>query len=678
MSSKNVKANAQVSQGQKTRDDFLKLLRSRRLVLNAPTLHADNPLLPDTPDDDVNKLARQFQGTLLKVEIPAFTLEADDGRRGLVWLNWDGVRQRPSQFSFTTPIDPNEFPLQLTLPADMTLQAGTHTLTFTADVQGNGTISEPLTIFIDQTAPNFGQAGGQVSLPPEVERDGITKEYLDANGFVTVTVPVYGEAKIGDVISVYFGRSNEGAALVGTVTRADTTTPVTVDLTPALIGTEEGPKFLFYKLADRVGNEGPDSQYKPVRVILTPAPIGLKPLTVPLALPAPGDDLIDIEDARLGVQAQIEAYTNFVAGDRVVVTWDGIEVSAGVASSGPTLVSIPYTTLYNNNPGEKTIVATYRIERGDLRYPEPTQVNVNVDLRVPGPVDPDNPGPINDDLELVEVLGAVSATPNKLTIADAGRDATASVVIYDNYKADDVVQLYWAGTEVPDSGDPSIPGGTYVVTGSEAADFLIEFSIPWAIIDAAGNSNALPVHYSIAHPSVNDAVVYSGDQLVEVVVKTVTLPIVQFLHLDPDYDLLNCASLVPHSTFGRAAEISVAGGEPQLAAQELTFNFEGTPAAGGATITHSFTFTPTTEQANNGFSVFLPYDPPLITLRDGVGSISYTATIDGLPATSDSHEVDVWMGRAGTGAPTCEFTPDNVRRRIAQQRTSKPRKVKAS
>ncbi|WP_110948245.1 hypothetical protein [Pseudomonas bohemica] len=661
MSSTKENVSDEVSKGQQARNALRQSLRSQRLVLNAPTLHADNPLLPDTADDDSNKLAKQYQGTILKVEVPQFVLEVDPGRAGLVWLNWDNVRQHPSQFAFTTPINPAVFPLQLTLPVDATLGAGRHSLTFTANVQGNGTISEPLPIYIDQLAPNSGQAGAVVTLPEEVESDGITKEYLDANGFVLVTVPAYRESKIGDVVELYFGRSNEGAARVGTQTRADTSTPVTFELTPGLIGDQEGPKFLFYKLTDRVGNVGPDSNYKPIRVVLTPAPANLKPLTVPLALPSPGDDLIDIEDARTGVQAQIEAYTNSLPGDRIVVTWDGQEVSGDVAATGPTFVTIPYTVLLNGDPGEKTVDVTYRIERGDLNYPEPTTVQVNVDLRLPGPTDPENPGPVNDALELVTVLGAVSATPNKLTTEDAGEDATASVLIYDYYKPGDVVQLYWAGTAVPDSGDPAVPGGIYVVTGSEDAEFQIEFSIPWAVIEAAGNSDAIPVHYSIAHPSVNDAVVLSGNQPVEVAVMTVTLPAITFLHLDPDFGLLNCGSLRRHATLEWVAELSVDGGEPKLAGQLLTFDFVGTAGAGGQDATFKFTFTPTPEQANNGFVVYLPYDPPLITLRDGTGSISYTASIDGIPASSANTDVDVWMGRAGAGAPTCELTLGSAR-----------------
>lgn len=662
MSSTNENVSEQVSKGQEARNAFRQSLRTKRLILNAPTLHADNPLLPDTVDDDSNKLARQYQGTILKVEVPQFDLDVEAGRKGLVWLNWDGVRQRPSQYSFTTPINPAAFPLQLTLPADATLAAGPHILSFTADIQGNGTESDPLPIYVDQMAPNSGQSGTVVTLPDEVEADGITKEYLDTNGSVLVTIPGYRESKIGDVVELYFGRSNEGAARVGTHVRSDSSTPVTFELTPQLIGNQEGPKFLFYRLTDRVGNLGPDSGYKPIRVVLTPAPANLKPLTVPLALPSPGDDLIDIEDARTGVQVQIEAYTNSLPGDRLIVTWDGIEVSSDVATTGSTLVTIPYTALLNNNPGEKTVNVTYRVERGDLSYPEPTTVQVNVDLRLPGPTDPENPGPVNDALELVTVLGAVSETPNKLTTADVGRDATASVLIYDYYKADDEVQLYWAGTKVPDSGDPAIPGGTYVVTGNEDPAFMIEFSIPWAVIEAAGNSDALPVHYSIAHPSVNDAVVLSGNQPVEVAVVVVTLPEITFLNLDPDYDaLLNCSSLRRHASLGWVAELSVAAGEPKLAGQLLTFDFVGTAGAGGRDTNFQFAFTPTTEQANNGFVVYLPYDPPLITLRDGNGSITYTANIDGIPATSANSEVDVWMGRAGTGNPTCVLTLGSAR-----------------
>ncbi|WP_268800089.1 hypothetical protein [Pseudomonas huanghezhanensis] len=648
-----------VKKGQQARDDFQLFRRSLQLAVPGPTLHADNPLLPPTADDTENQLPHQFQGTVLKVEIPAFDVVSDPNRPGMVYLKWDGIRQRLSQYPFTTPLDTRVFPIQLTLPAEATLSAGRHTLTYEVSIGGNPVGSTPLPIYIDQVAPNFGQEAARVTLPPEVEADGITKEYLDANGKVTVTVPEYNDKKIGDEISVYYGSNPQTALLVGTFTRPDTTTPVTVDLTTAQIGTSEGDKLLFYRLRDRVGNLGPESSYKPVLVTLSAAPIGLKPLTVPLA--ADGD--VDIADANVGVQVQIEAYTNFVAGDQAVVTWGGKLLGAvPVTQSGPTFVTVPFAVLLDGNRGPKTVAVTYLIKRGQKEYPEPSSVDVDVDLRTPGPTNPDEPDPVNPDLALITVQAAVTAEANTVKPADAGQPATASVVIYENSKADDVVQLYWNNVAVPDSGDSTIPGGTYVVTGQEAVGFIMEFAIPWATIEAQGNGSALPVRYSIAHPAVNDAVVYSEDQPVEVSVQTVKLPAVLFLNLDQDFGYLNCGSLRSVSPQGWVVEISVAGGEPRLADQQLTFNYAGLNDATQANVTFAFTFTPTIEQATNGFLVYLPYDPPLIETRDGPGSITYTANVDGFPVTSDPHSVIVFMATAGAGAPTCELSARTVRR----------------
>jgi hypothetical protein len=642
-----------VKKGQQARSDFQLFRRNLQLAVPAPTLPADNPLLPPTADDPENQLPHQFQGTLLKVEIPAFEVETDPGRPGLVYLKWDGIRQRPSQYSFTTPLDPGAFPLPLTLPAEATLLAGRHTLTYEVNIGGNPVASTALTIYIDQTAPNFGQSGAPVTLPPEVETGGITKEYLDANGKVTITVAEYNDRKIGDEISVYYGSNPQTASLVGTVIRDNTTTPVTVDLTTAQIGTSEGTKLLFSRLQDRPGNLGPDSSYKPVLVTLSAAPTGLKPLTVPLA----SDGEVDMADANVGVQVQIEAYTNFVAGDQAIVTWDGkLQGAVAVTQPGPTFVTVPFAVLLDGNQGPKTVAVTYLIKRGEKEYPEPSSVDVAVDLRTPGPTNPVEPDPVNPDLDLITVQGAVTTDPNKLTPADVGEPATASVVIYENYKADDEVQLYWNNMAVPDSGDPAIPGGTYVVTGQEAVDFMMEFAIPWNTIDAQGNGSALPVRYSIAQPNVNDAVVSSEDQPVEVNVKTVTLPAVTFLNLDPDFDFLNCGSLRNVSGQGWVAEIKVEGGEPRLANQELTFNYAGLNEATGTDVTFEFKFTPTIEQATNGFLVYLPYAPPLIETRDGPGSIAYTANVDGFSVTSDAHRVTVFMATAGAGAPTCDLS----------------------
>jgi len=632
------------------RQNFLAFRKGLPLARPAPALAANNPLLPPTADDTDYQLPARFQGQSLQVEVPEFDVEGNAGLTVIVRLMWDGALLRGSEYRNTLPIPPGDFPLKLALPPTQSTQAGPHALTYNVNVQGNATSSDPLNFSIDRMAPNGGNAGGLVILPPEIEANGITKEYLDANGSVLITVPGdYADRKIGDIVTVYFGSSIPTAVLVGTIPRGDTTSPLTIPLTAAQVGNEEGTKTLFYTLQDRVGNIGLPSEYKPVEVILTPAPADLKPLTIPLA--APGDDLIDPQDASLGVDVQIEAYTHYVAGDVVEVTWGGIIATAPAVQGSATLVRIPYSALLNGGgtgKGPKDVDVTYAINRG-RSYPEGTVVSIKVDLRTPGPENPDIPDPVNPDLDLVTVRGAVSAEDNKLTEDDAGQPASATLVIYEPHLDGEFVQLYWNRVAVP------APGGVYKVDGTEPAGFIIPFIIPWNIIDAAGNNSALPVHYSITHPLVNAAEVLSPDQPVEVSVRKVTLPDATFLNLDEDFGNLNCQSLRNVSGRGWVVEIHVDGGEPALAGQLLNFTYQGHNKAENRDITFPFTYKPTDQEASAGFNVYLDYEP-LRDTRDGPGSIEYTAKINGFERTSPKHTVDVWMGIAGGPGLTCELT----------------------
>lgn len=620
-----------------------------KLILPAPAMSSLNPLLPDTADDEKNQLP-QPHGVPLDIDIPEFEQPVDPGTLYFITLLWNSVRVG-GRSSGALPIPTTAFPITLQLPASQTVNAGRYSLTYELNVGGNSNYSDALSINIDNLAPHSGNAGNVVIVPPAVDRDGITKEYLDANGFVAVMIPEYGDPKIGDVIKVYYGVSQVTARLFAEFTRPDVSNVVTVELTADDIGTVEGEHGIYYTLADRVGNVGPASVFKHLNVRLNPAPANLQPPTVPLA----DDGLIDLADAYQGVAVVLEdEYDNFQAGqDQFAVTWDGLAQPPVTIPGFPVFANIPFSAVKNGNDGDKTVHVSYAILRGSDRFPEPVGTDAEVDLRKPGPDNPDpDPGTENPALALVDVQGAVTTAPNKLELVDANEDATAEVIIYDNYKAGDVVQLYWKGVAV------SGLGGSYTVVGSEPSTFMIPFTIPWADINTGGNDPELPVHYTIAHPSVNDNVDTSLPQLVDVLIKTVSIPNPLFQNLDPDFtDWFNCNSLRNVAPFGVVAVIAVPGGEPQLADQELVFTYQGWRDAPGSTpipsTTATIRFTPTTNEAANGFLVYVPYEPAMLASSPNWGSIEYTATIDGRPVTSQRHIVKTFFEIGG--GDTCRI-----------------------
>lgn len=598
-------------------------------VLDPPAFNSANPLLPDTADDFPNQLPKALRGTDLKIDIPPFD-QGEDGRRGIVTLFWNGLAKAVTP-QFTTP---TTFPVEMTLPASETGSQGQYELSYVVNIVGNETSSLPLVVNIDTTPPNNNRAGEQVVLPAEVEADGITREYLDTHGKVVVTVPnTYSDAKIDDEVILMFGTSIPLAKEIGRFPRPNLIDPIQFDLLEKDIK-QEGNHSLFYVLADRKGNEGPNSAYRTVPVMLTPAPTDLLPPLVPLA----DDDLIDYADAVQGVRVAIRAYTHWYSSDRVVVTFDGSDHAPQPIGQDGTQVTLPYALIYNGDYGIKSSRITYRIERNGKAFDEPVGRDFEVDLRMPGPDPEDPPEEVHPQLNILTVKGDKSPD-NVLTEEDADQDVSATAAIYPNVGDDQYAQLYWNGVEA-----------TGVRVELDSASTEIAFTIPWEVVKDGGNGAAIPVSYLVGH-TLNENVYHSGPREVDVSGIRIVLPEPAFQNLDPTFDVLNCPSLRVRNG-ALHAEIKVPGGDSRLAGKELTFIYQGwSDSVGSIAIPgtdHSFTYTPNDDEVRDGFTVLLPYESALRETRQAWGSIHFTVDMDDVPgAPSERHLVDVEVQRPG-------------------------------
>jgi hypothetical protein len=622
-------------------------LASPKVVADPPKLHADNPLLPDTADDLPNQLHRMYQGVALKVEVPRPAV-ADDPNTipGIIQLTWNGSRVGTA-FTYDTPLDPLILLIDLILPENLSNQHGTHELGYFLAQGGNPTEVTPLIVNVDTRHP---ETNGMVLVPAEVESDGITKKYLDDNGFVQVTVPEY-SGRIGDVIDLYFGEALPTARKFDEITRTDTSVPVTSDkLTAAVVGEKEGQHAIFYYITNRKGYQSGVSQFKKLNVTLTDPPADLLPPDIPLY----SDGKIDLADAQTPVGVGIKAaYTNFQPNDQLLVTWDGIPQAPKTIVGFPVYVDVPFRDVFNNDPGEKTVKVEYQVQRGTLRFPTtPLSVDVDVDMRKPGGViDPNKPGPGNDDLALVTVQGQGGNAPNVLTEADKDQDVDVSVDMYDGAKEGEVVQLKWKGVPVSEAD-----GGVYNVPATPPA--RITWAVKWSVVADGGNGNPIPVNYEIGHPDVNDNKDISLDQDVDVLIVPGVVPKAEFQNLDPDFpDWLNCGSLRQDAVKGTVVEVRIEGGEPQLADQDLVFKYQGYTDNAGTVKPGTdldIPYKPTAQEAADGFIVKIPYAPVLAT-ENGWGDIRYIADIDGRPVPSAPHLVRVYLIDPGDGG-TCKIT----------------------
>lgn len=623
----------------------LRYMRPAPAAIDAPEF-AD-PLLPDLPGDEPNMLPHPH-AVEKNILIPYFDVAGDSGDPGILRLLWNNQpvgANRP----FTLPLDPNTFPWTMTLPATQTANHGRYTLGYRASVLGNPNDSGGLSVFIDNLAPNLGHAGERVVLPAEVEADGITRAYLDANsGEVEITIPTYGDIKIDDQVFVWYGTTYPGRLLT-TFRISDPADPIVVTISEADFNAVEGQYLIYYLLRDRTGNEGPPSSVKFVQVYLDEVPENLQPPLVPQF----DDSLIDLDDALEGVGVQINQYDNALPDDRIRFKWEGFALSGLIPvdpGAFPLFGTIPFATVRGTPAdwGPKAAKLTYEVLRGSRTFPEPTGIDLDIDLRVPGPIDP-NPDPEvgNPNLAAVVVQGAVTTQPNELLPADVGQDATATVALYAGAVANEVMHLLWNGVEVD----------TYTVTGSEPAGFIVPFTIPWVDIEAEGNNSALPVRYTITH-AVNGNLNRSPIRPVLVNVITIVLPAITFQNLDPDFDLLNCSSLRQvGGVWG--LEVRVAGAVDQaLAGQTLTFTYQGWTDSAGTipkpNTTARFTRIPTDDEALNGFTALIPYSPAVLETLDRYGSITYELVLNGIIVNAPRELKRVYMSVPGGG--TCALT----------------------
>lgn len=619
--------------------------RSQKADALPPELHPDNPLLPDEPDDAPNQLHSSFQGFPLKVQIPRFS-EADDPLviPGFIELKWDGSRIASTRVTYVTPVDATITEFDLVLPQGYTSASGPHELSYHLSHGGNAAVVTPLQINIDTSAP---VAFGKATVPAEVERDGITKKYLDDIGFVLITIPDYGDKKLGDVVSCYFGDKLPGAPLVGTKPITDVTAPITFNLTAAQVGTEEGMKSIWYILTDRKGNRNTPQYYTELNVTLTDPPEGLLPPSIPLFDDDAVPKLVDLADAQapLGVGI-LNEYTNYLEGvDELEVTFDGILLPAQKINGFPFFVDVPYRDVYNGDLGRKTVEVSYQIKRNTVRHPlTPLTKDVDVDLRRPGGgTGPENPDPT---LDLVTVQGRGGNAANVLTAADSTAGVVdVTVPVFTAIKDGDIMTLIWKGVEVTRA-----QGGVIDLDGTETGN--LAFEVLWEVVDTAGNGNPLPVSYKITNPAINDNNINSLPQDVDVLIRAGVVPDPKFQHLDPDFDPIkwfSCPSLRNDPVLIKVAEVLVPGGEPQLANQELTFVYQGYTEETGTDeklgTKLEVKYTPTAQEAQDGFIVKIPYQP-LFATESAWGAVTYEAIIDGRPTSAQRDLVRVHMKAA--------------------------------
>lgn len=454
------------------------------------------PTVVDIPDGEPNLLPKEALLAPLRVEFPvwegAVTDPADTG--DTLYLYWDGVQVDVKLFKAGDVVPGNLF---MTVPRAYLNGDGEHELQYVAhNSVGNPVGSFPAPVWVDTTEPGHNDVLRAILADPPVPGDIVNEAYLLANGDQLVAqVPDYRETRVGDVIQGFWrhdlSEEHEDPADAQTVVDKDAIEAGTIALVFAgstIRGKGNGRATCWYRITDRAGNVSARSDEKQWLVDVQAPPSSLRPPRIPQA----DDGLVSRADACDKVMVVLDGYSVPVPGDELLVMFNSTPlppVPAPTPGSFPVSVEVPWDILQVY--GETALyhaVVTWQVRRGAFLTPPSTPLNVDVDLRIPGPPNP-SPCPYNAQLPSVTVKG--STGDNRIVSADAPGPVPVEVMLYTPVNEHELLELFW--------GELPAPVADYEVMAGDVPGITITFQVPWASILAAGADPALPVAYTVSN-----------------------------------------------------------------------------------------------------------------------------------------------------------------------------------
>jgi hypothetical protein len=342
--------------------------------------------------------------------------------------------------------------------------------------------SAPLTVLIKTTLPggpdtDLTEPYHQGLQPIEVEQDvldnGLTKDYLDDNGGLPVTIPAYENMRKNSTIYIVWGsRDTEFKLPLVTATQVGKPIKYTIPASALKNLPPINPLLLTYRLKDVVDNHS-SADAPPVFFLFDPALVLLEP---PIIDKADGEQQLDL-DALLGEDVQTDIFSSkvsFVPGDVVALSWRG--VSAGgrqvpvdmtwepEASTRSHTFMIPYYPVHLIARG--FVKVDYRLTQATTpaspRYSRTTYAKmIGMPLKLAAPeVREDAGGSIAVDTDPAHVI--VKSQPGAIVL-------------------DDIIYVDWY-VMIP---DPDNPGqeivGSYYPTSSPVSEEMVDRDVSFTI-----------------------------------------------------------------------------------------------------------------------------------------------------------------------------------------------------
>ncbi|TDF84348.1 hypothetical protein [Pseudomonas sp. H9] len=632
-------------EGKQAREQYLleKLKRNSRrhsgkvFALAAITL---KDLLPDNEGIESNLIPTAMLSAPLQGEIPTAWAGAGPALFKVFFNN------NPTPIIDEVYDRRPSFPLAIGVPAGQFQAEGEYKLQYYVD-NGAGPVFSDYTVFtVDKNDPNRN-----IAPPPMVfETDRITPEYLEANSGLPFELPVFTLARPGDTAKIFMRIPGTGVVQeVATLAKR----PVSgFDPEVAMSGVipkevfvngsgdplhEDGTVEFFYYAYSRAGNESKLPANTLLSIAFKPMASGLKTAIIPLATETP-DPLIDRSDAILGVTVYIDEFQNHLPQDEIEVTWGARALTRFKVGTNPQFPLespiVSYGALISegdaSGEGPKEVSVDYKVFRGLIAESPPSAAKTSVDLRIPGPENPD-PGPENPALGTVTVLGG-GANPEENLIRVVDKDLPVSVKLpsYSNLRAGDVVEVIW---------NKASTGVTVDLVGDETE---IIVPLPYEHVARHGDGQAIPVQLQVTNPTLpagNPTLTVPTSVKVDTFQMGTLVP-VSFPDKSDFFKSLGCCQSI-----WEGATVTVAGDRQNFAAKDtVTVHWKGQdedendlPGTEGKQ-----EFILTAEQASDGFDHVIDFDSVCLPISNAQG------------------ELIVWYELSKTGGAKGTADPSNV------------------
>lgn len=549
---------------------------------------------------------------------------------------------------------------------------------------GNATASDPQLLIVDLAGPYYSHVGPiPAPLPPAGLPNPASLAYFQGlpNQTAMFRIPAYPDRAPGDYALLYYNNSDE--PYLPTAGSTDPKWELPADLSiplplSAVQGSPDGLRGLRYELYDAAGNPARLSSQFVFDVGLFPAPSNFRAPTIDLAVP--GDLLIDRSDAAQlnGAIIRIPAYVDFLRGDE----GDMISVTLTTSLGTVTLPDVPLGSntfplqvhagfptlalLYGATEGLLSMTVSYAVKRRSVSYPSTLTAITDLDLFVVGPTNPDEPDPVNPNLNPVVVRGedatGVEGPPNELLPEHANRPANAYITLWDQPPTPDArpftINLFYEGQQVDSL---FVPSGI--------ANQVVMLQIPWTAV-SDHNNGTKRVYYTISAAGSSNRQ-YSPTTQVEVTANIIFLapPIVRNL-IGGGAGIINCTSFRPvgpppgnvivfippseHFSLGMIVTVHWRGYRDDAGTLEVTGVANSKPSV---PLTQTMINLGFEIELENYFTLFKPIQPTTDDRLAGSARIHYSIVLSsGTVNSSDATPRVRGQQIGGTGPVFCDGT----------------------